>query len=217
MFVARGDVLRGRSAANLLAHAGTGDTDIVHGAFGSRPVGLALLQRRCAGVNWLDWIALKHSRPAGAGFLVELGPAGFALLDDLSSLFKASLGALQGSFAGLVADGRPTAGSSLFLGSRTSIARSAVIAGTCRVGTGAELHSAVELAGYVDVGDRCVIDEGAQLVDSIVMPGTYVGRGVRLQSAIAAGSWLYRADLQSCQRIDDPLLLAAGPSAWDAA
>jgi len=40
---------------------------------------------------------------------------------------------------------------------------------------------------------------------------------VRLQSAIAAGSWLYRADLGSCQRVDDPLLLAAGPSAWDAA
>jgi len=217
MFVVRGDVLRGRSAAQLVALSDAANADIAHGAVGSRPVGIALLRRRCAGVNWLDWIALKHSRPAGAGFLVELGPVGFALVDDLASLFEAGQGALQGKFAGLVVEGRPVADRSMFLGSRTSIARTVVNAGVCRVGTGAELHAGVELAGSVDVGDRSVIDDGAQLVDSIVLPGTYVGRGVRLQSAIAAGSWLYRADLRSCQRVDDPLLLAAGPSAWDAA
>lgn len=217
MFLARGDVLRGRSAARLLALAHDGNADIAHGAVGSRPAGIAVLRRRCAGVNWLDWIALKHSRPAGAGFLVEMGPAGFALVDDLASLFEASFGALQGKFAGLVVEGRPVADRSMFLGSRTSIARTVVNAGVCRVGTGAELHAAVELAGCVDVGDRCVVDDGAQLIDSIVMPGTYVGRGVRLQRAIAAGSWLYRADLRSCQRVDDPLLLAAGPTAWVAA
>jgi NDP-sugar pyrophosphorylase family protein len=217
MFVARGDVLRGRSAVSLLERAESGDADIVHGAIGARSAGIALLRRRCAGVNWLDWIALKHARPAGTGFLVELGPLGFALIDDLPSLFAASLGALDGAYAGLVVEGRQAAGSTLVLGSRTSVARSVVNAGICRVGTGAELHAAVELAGRVDVGDRCVIDDGAQLIDSVVMPGTYVGRGVRLQSAIAAGSWLYRADLQSCQRVEDPLLLAAGPTAWVAA
>ncbi|MCJ7837918.1 MAG: NDP-sugar synthase [Burkholderiales bacterium] len=212
MFLTRGDVLRGRSAASLLARAAASDAEIVHGVSGARPVGIALLRRQCAGVNQLDWIALRHPPPAGTECLVDLGPIGFALLDDLPSLFEASLGVLDGTFAGLAAEGRQVAGSPLYVGPRTALASTVVNAGVCRIGTGAELHDGVELAGHVDIGDRCVIDDGAELFDSVVMSGTYVGRGVRLQSAIASGSWLYRADLNTCQRVDDPLLLAAGPS-----
>ena len=138
-------------------------------------------------------------------------------LYDLPSLFAASLGALDGTFAGLAVEGRQAAGSPLYVGPRTALASTVVNAGVCRIGTGAQLHDGVELAGHVDIGDRCVIDDGAELFDSVVMSGTYVGRGVRLQSAIACGSWLYRADLNTCQRVDDPLLLAAGPSADAAA
>lgn len=78
---------------------------------------------------------------------------------------------------------------------------------------GADLHDDVELAGRVEVGDRCVIDEAAQLIDAVVLPGTYVGRGVRLQNAIAHGPCLYRADLGTCQCVEDPLLLAGPASA----
>jgi len=90
---------------------------------------------------------------------------------------------------------------------RAAIARSVHVTGVSRVGRGTELRDGVELGGRVDVGDRCVIDDGAQLIDSVVLPGTYVGRGVRLQNAIVSGRWLYRRDLGTCQRVDDPLLL----------
>ena len=212
LFVARGDVLRGRAAARLLEQSAAIDADIVHGTIGGRPIGMALLDRRCPGVDSLAWNALRSQRPAVEDSCVDVGPLGLALLDGLPSLFEACLGALDGTFTGLAVGGRRMKGSSMYVGPRTSLARSVVNSGICRIGVGAELHEGIELAGRVDIGDRCVIDDGAQLIDSVVMPGTYVGRGVRLQSAIACGAWLYRADLQTCQRVEDPLLLAAGPS-----
>ena len=212
LFVARGDVLRGRSARALAAHAAGDMADIVHAANRSRPLGMSLVRRRCGGVNRLEWNVFRQDRTADATNLAEIHPVGFALLDGLPSLFEASLAAIGGDFAGLVIEGRRAPGSTLHIGPRAAIARSVVNSAVCRVGAGAELHAGVELTGRVDVGDRCVIDDGAQLIDSVVMAGSYVGRGVRLQNAVACGRWLYRADLQTCQRVDDALLLA-GPSA----
>jgi NDP-sugar pyrophosphorylase family protein len=76
------------------------------------------------------------------------------------------------------------------------------------VGRGADVHRGVELSGRVEIGDRCVIDDGAHVTNSVVMPGTYVGRGVRLHNAIASGPWLYRVDLDDTQHVEDALLLA---------
>ena len=216
LLVARGDVLRGRSARALLDSAGGAESDIVHGTIRSRPAGIAMLRRHCRSVNQLEWSQLRSGGRSEQTPCVELGDIGFAALDSLPSLFEACLAALEHRFAGLLADGRATDDSSLRVAARASIARSVNITGTARVGRGADLHDDVELAGRVEIGDRCVIDAGAQLIDAVVFPGTYVGRGVRLQNAIARGAWLYREDLDTCQRVEDPLLLA-GPTAAVAA
>jgi len=216
LVLARGDVLRGRSARALLDAASGVESDIVHGTIGSRPAGIALLRRRCRSVNQLDWSLLRSGGSSGQTPCVELGDVGFAALESLQSLFEACLAALANGYAGLLTDGRPAGGSGLSVAARASIARSVHLTGIARVGRGADLHDDVELAGQVEVGDRCVIDTGAQLIDAVVLPGTYVGRGVRLQNAIAHGAWLYRADLDTCQRVEDPLLLA-GPAAAAAA
>lgn len=212
LLVARGDVLRGRCAGQLLERAPGVHGDVVLGTIGARPAGMALLRQRCKGINQLDWSLLgdRAHRPTGPS--VELGNVGVALLDGLADLFDASLAALEGRYAGLLPEGRVRPGADVRLAPRASMARSVLVTGIARIGRGAELHEQVELAGRVEIGDRCVIDDGAQLVDAVVLPGTYVGRGVRLQNAIAHGPWLYRVDLRTCQRIDDPLLLA-GPLA----
>jgi NDP-sugar pyrophosphorylase family protein len=210
LLVARGDVLRGRCASRLLEQAVGVDGDVVLGLIGARPAGIALLRRRCKGINQLDWSLAGNRAHRPPGPCVELGDVGLALLDGPAELFHACLDALDGRYADLVPEGRTQPGAALWLGPRATIARSVHVAGTARVGRGAELHEQVELAGRVEIGDRSVIDAGAQLVDAVVLPGTYVGRGVRLQNAIACGAWLYRVDLGTCQRIEDPLLLA-GP------
>ncbi|MFO1406399.1 MAG: hypothetical protein U1F08_02565 [Steroidobacteraceae bacterium] len=216
LVVARGDVLRGRCARLLVSIAHHAAPDIVHGVVGSRPAGIALLSRRTRGVNRLDWPTVRDGHRSDKASIVELGDVGFTALDGMSGLFEACLGAIEGRYRGLMLDGRERDRPGQWLGPRVSISRSVHLGGLARIGRGAHLHRDVELAGRVDIGDRCVIDDGAQLIDTAVMPGTYVGRGVRLQNAIAWGPWLYRADLGTCQRVDDPLLLS-GPGSAEAA
>jgi len=210
LLVARGDVLRGRCARRLLERATGVEGDLVLGTVDARAAGIALLRRRCRSVNQLDWSLVGDRAHRPTGTCVELGDVGLALLDGPADLFAACLDALDGKFAGLLPEGRQRPGTSVWLAPRATVDRSIHVSGTLRVGRGAELHEQVEIAGRVEIGDRCVVDDGAQLLDAVVLPGTYVGRGVRLQNAIACGPWLYRVDLGTCQRIDDPLLLA-GP------
>ena len=212
LLVARGDVLRGRAARALLESARSIESDIVHGTIGSRRAGIALLRSRCNAINQLGWSQLRSAVRSEQTRCVELGDIGFAALDSLPGLYDTCLAALEHRFAGLLTDGRAAHGSGLRVAARASVARSVHVTGIARVGRGADLHDDVELAGRVEVGDRCVVDTGAQLIDAVVLPGTYVGRGVRLQNAFAHGAWLYRADLDTCQRVEDPLLLA-GPTA----
>ena len=209
-------MLRGRAARTLLDSARGVESAVVHGTIRSRPAGIALLRRHCRSVDQLAWSLLRSGCRSEQAAYVELGDVGFAPIDSLPSLFEACLAALERRYAGLLPDGRASDGSGLYVAARASIARSVHALGIARVGRGADLLDDVELAGRVEIGDRCVIDAGAQLVDAVVLPGTYVGRGVRLQNAIAHGAWLYRADLDTCQRIEDPLLLA-GPAAVAAA
>ena len=216
LLVARGDVLRGRSARALVDLGCESDLDVVVGTIGSTPAGIALIKRRCSGVNQLDWSLVRRGERSQGASIIELGDVGFAALDSLTTLFEAGLAAIEGRYAGLVMDGRTQGSSGLSIAARASIARSVHASGIARIGRRADLHDDVEVAGRVEVGDGCVIDEAAQLIDAVVLPGTYVGRGVRLQNAIAHGPWLYRADLDTCQRVEDPLLLA-GPAAAIAA
>jgi len=186
LLVARGDVLRGRCARQLLERATGVDGDVVLGLIGARPAGIALLRRRCKGINQLDWSLAGNRAHTPAGPCVDLGDVGLALLDKPADLFDACLDALDGRYVDLLPEGRTQPGAAFWLAPRATIARSVHVAGTARIGRAAELHEQVELAGRVEVGDRCVIDAGAQLIDAVVLPGTYVGRGVRLQNASPA-------------------------------
>jgi hypothetical protein len=208
ILIARGDTLRGRCARAFLTQAAALHEDLVHGVDGDHYAGLALLRGDVEGVDKLDWAVLRGMAHHDDTAHVDLGGVGVTLLKGLANLYEASLGALDGRFAGLVADGRRSGRSPLMLAPRTSIARSVHASGLIRVGRGCAVHDEVELGGRVDIGDGSVIDDGAQVIDSVVLPGTYVGRGVRLENAIACGPWLYRADLDDCQRVDDPLLLS---------
>jgi len=208
VIVARGDVLRARVAARLLLNSQTIGPDIVHATSGGRHTGMAFVRRRCAGIGGLAWVAMSEPVDGSIGALLDLGRVEISYLDSLASLHRAFMGALEGHFEGLVPDGRTNGDQAASLAPRAVLSSAAQVSGLARVGRLATVHRRVELVGTVDIGDRCVIDQNAQVIDSVVLPDSYVGRGARVQNAIVAGSWLYRADLDACQRVEDPLLLA---------
>lgn len=207
LLLARGDILRGRVARLLCDAAKRVPSGSVHAIYGRRHAGIAVCDSADRAVSALDWSLLRDAELPIATPGLGVDHAGINLLDSPTACHRAGLLALAGRFRALLPAGRAGEDPSLLVGPRSSIARSASVAGVARVGRHASVRDGVALSGYVDIGDDCVIDSGAEISDSIVLPGTYVGRGTRLSNAIVSGRWLLRPDLGTCERLDDPLLL----------
>ena len=62
----------------------------------------------------------------------------------------------------------------------------AVLLAPVSIGAGAEIAAGAVVGPYAVVGTDCVVDRGAAVTRSVVLPQTYVGEGVRLDSAVAA-------------------------------
>lgn len=207
VLLVRGDLMRGRSARLIRDAAARHPAGTVHGLIGRSHAGIAICSPGDRTASCLDWALLRESHLPAATPAIGIDHAGLSLMDSPTAWHRAGMLALAGRFRGILPAGRASDDGTLIRGPQSSIARSAVIEGQARIGSGASLRDDVVLAGHVDIGDGCVIDSGAEISDSLVLPGTYVGRGVRLRNAIACGSWLLRLDLGTSEQVDDPLLL----------
>jgi carbonic anhydrase/acetyltransferase-like protein (isoleucine patch superfamily) len=67
-----------------------------------------------------------------------------------------------------------------------SVHPTAVLLAPVSVGPGAEIAAGAVVGPYTVVGSDCVVDRGAAVTRSVVLPRTYVGEGVRLDSAVVA-------------------------------
>jgi NDP-sugar pyrophosphorylase family protein len=207
VLVARGDVLRGRAARLVREASDRSSSGSIIAMHGRRHAGMAVYLTDDLTASSLDWSLLPDTQlPMGLPG-IGVDHAGVNLLDSPAAWHRAGMLALAGRFRGLLPAGRGGHDAGLITGPRCVLARSVSVDGIARVGRNASVRDGVMLTGYVDIGDDCVIDSGAEISDSIVLPGTYVGRGTRLTNAIVSGRWLLRPDLGSVERLDDPLLL----------
>src|SRR5207244_976776 len=71
----------------------------------------------------------------------------------------------------------------------------------------------VRLGPGTAVGANCVLEDGCMATHSVILPDTYVGRGLELEDAVAAGNRLVNARLGGAVTVTDPFLLAplSGP------
>jgi len=208
VLVCRGDVMRGRFARRLVERAASEHPGDLHAVVGDRPAGIAIIAGRRDWADELAWPRLRSGQPLPSPVRVHRSNAGVALLDTLEELHASVLQALHGRFSGTLPAGRVDVDSDTLTGPRARLASTALIDGKVRIGRNAIVRDHVSITGTVDIGQDSVIDVGAEIADSVVMPGTYVGRGVRLRNALVCGPWLLRADLGSCKEVDDPQLLA---------
>ena len=208
VLVCRGDVMRGRFARELVERAAREGLRDLHAVDAERPAGMAILGDRRDSADELDWPRLGSGRPLPTAARIHRSCAGVSLLETLDELHAANLKALHGRFAGTLPAGRADVDPDTLTGPRVRLASTALIEGRARIGRNAIVRDHVSISGTVDIGQDSVIDVGAEITDSVVMPGTYVGRGVRLRNALVCGPWLLRADLGSCKEVDDPQLLA---------
>ncbi|QJW99691.1 hypothetical protein [Frigoriglobus tundricola] len=103
---------------------------------------------------------------------------------------------------------------------------SAVLLAPVSIGAGAEIAAGAVVGPYAVIGTDCVVDRGAAVTRSVVLPRTYIGEGVRLDSTVAAhdrvvlltseGEALVRADVAVGSLSDHlPGRMSAAVARWN--
>lgn len=163
-------------------------------------LGIALPSGGGAGITGISWENVSAT--------CRLHPC---LIDTPATYHSANIMALSGLVPGVRTAGRPTP-DHIMIGSGTKAlferapARSVVIGKNCLIEKG------VELGPFTIIGDETVIDKGATIRNSIVLPGTYVGKGVSIVDSIVDGAYIYCVKRQVFTNFNDHRILASyGP------
>ena len=98
---------------------------------------------------------------------------------------------------------------SIRIGRGAVIHPSAVLKGPVWVGHLVHVDAGVQLGPYAVLEDGAMVDQGAAIQDSVVMPDTYVGMELNLQHCVAAPGRLARVDQEVVLDELDPTLLTS--------
>ena len=204
----RGDVLRSPVTREFLQQAQSRSDHYVGAAVGSDPRGsLLLIRPGCpAPGDPLDCLSWVEPKPLPPGTLPWVPAARLNCLDDLPAFQRANLDLLAGRIPGLAAVGRQVA-LGLTAGRRASVSPKCLKQGVAYVGANSRVHPEAELIGEVVIGDGVVVDRGATIRDSVILPSTYVGELLEIGNAIVASNHLIRVDTGALLRISEAFLL----------
>jgi hypothetical protein len=83
------------------------------------------------------------------------------------------------------------------------------VVGPTYIGAGVRIRNACTISGYTAIEQQCEIDCGTTVDSCSIFPGTYVGMGLNLKSAIVAGSHLFHLQRNVEVEIQDRRLIGA--------
>jgi len=147
--------------------------------------------------------AFEHFKAAGA---TGVGSGNVLSVTSFERLISAQVSVLVGWQDSLVVTGsRKTEG--VVIGRGARIHPSAVISGPAYIGEFSEISKGVELARGSIVCRDCVVDSGCTVRESIIMPGTYVGKDLDVVGCLADHGVLYNARLGTEIKIADDFLI----------
>lgn len=127
------------------------------------------------------------------------------LWTNYSSWFKAQMGLMERLARVRVGMREQQAG--VFVGLRTRIAANAQLTGPVWIGDNVYIGAGAIIGPEVVIEDDCYLDDGAEVVASIVGPGTYVGSFTELKHSFAWGCELLSLETGSLTEVQDRFLL----------
>lgn len=95
----------------------------------------------------------------------------------------------------------------VFIGLRTRVAADAQLTGPVWIGDNVNIGAGAIIGPEVVIEDDCYVDDGAEVVGSIVGPGTYVGSFTELKRSFAWGRDLLSLETGSLTEVQDRFLL----------
>ena len=128
-----------------------------------------------------------------------------ALWGNYPTWFKAQMSLLERLARVRVGMREQQAG--VFVGLRTRVAADAQLTGPVWIGDNVYIGSGAIIGPEVVIEDDCYVDDGAEVVGSIIGPGTYVGSFTELKRSFAWGRDLLSLETGSLTEIQDRFLL----------
>ena len=196
---ARADVLRTAGIAAFLEGAARvpGETPVA-AAFGGEGAGMLLIR----GEGWPE-----GGDPWTGAARVDVPGERALAVDSIRAFHRANLEAARGDFPGLVLPAGETA-PGIRVGRRARLPLEAVREPPAFAGPRCEVHREAELRGDVVLSSDVVVDRGAALRSSVVLPHTYVGELVEIENAVVWSDLLIRVDTGAVARVTDAFLLS---------
>ena len=145
-------------------------------------------------------MAAAHSNPGLALMTPCISTSGVATaLESMPILFAQTTG--SGSI------GRRPRKAGLWVGNSCHIHPSARLHMPVFIGNNVLIGENTEIGPNAMIGDGCVVDDGSLVSNSILLAGTYAGRGLEVKHSLLAGNHLVNSALGVSVRIADPGIL----------
>lgn len=173
-----------------------------------------------AGGTWagLDWI--RHDAPAAivpddperpahwqSSGVVMIARDGAWPVASLANYHAVNLRAVDAGVPDVILPGLERV-AGVWVGRHAVVPGASILAAPVLTGAEVHVHSDAQLAGDVVLSDHVMIDRGATLARTVVLPYTYIGEGVDLRNAIVSGGTLIRVDTGSVTHVTDRFLIA---------
>lgn len=208
LLLVRGDMIRSACIKEFLASGA--DQDYSSAAYiQQQPAGVVLCHELSEAhvIDLLHFENIRHDADHTVA-KIELADKSVSYLDELPTFFDTSISLCNGRFSGISSLGLKTE-SGLVHGRNKKISPRASIQGDIWLGNNVSIEDDVEIIGPVVIGDDVLIDNGARLQNSVVLPDTYLGKGVSLENSLLSKSYIYRQDIGIGLPITDDFLASA--------
>lgn len=97
----------------------------------------------------------------------------------------------------------------VWVGLHARIARDAQLQAPCWIGEDVDIGHGAVIGPMAVLEDRCFVERGAEITNSVIAPDTFVGEFAEVHDSIALGKTLIHTKLNSITRVDDDFLLCS--------
>ena len=206
--VLRGDVLRAPCLRAFLARVPDGSGASWRLAFEEPRANVLFLpsEEATGEVDQLAWGEIGSAGPWNGDCSIA-SDAYHTTMGDPAAYHRANLDAVGHRVPGLLLPGR-TVAVGLTVGRHSKVAPRSLREGVALIGSNCRIDVRAKLHGEVVVSDDVLIDEDADIRDSVILPNTYIGPLVDVRNAIVSGADILRVDTGACLRVNDTFLVA---------
>jgi NDP-sugar pyrophosphorylase family protein len=202
----RGDVLRSSVSTFIDRHSSKPGA-LMEAHIDGAPAGVCLFQGASRLLETLSWPYADNAGQASPAGVMDLPGAVWSALESPAAYHRANLDAAAGRYPGIRLAGW-SRDNGLTVGRGSQVATPSLIGEHAFVGSGCRVHPQARLAGTSVIGDGCFIDSKANITDSVILPGSYVGENIEIRNAIVDGDRVLRIDSGASYRVSDHFLLA---------